>query len=91
MQISYETLQPNWHVTYIVGGNPAEQKYAFFKSLHIAAYDLLSILFVTMLIVEKTKYSASQNTNLIINTLYKIEFICTMLKTWYAEYDKHFK
>ena len=46
MQVSYKTLQPNWHVAYIVGGNPAEQKYAFFKSLHIAAYDLLSILFV---------------------------------------------
>ena len=62
MQVSYKTLQPNWHVTYIVGGNPAEQKYAFFKSLHIAAYDLLSIWFVTMLIIKNLKYSASRRT-----------------------------
>ena len=62
-QVLHKTLQPNWHVAYIVGGNPAEQKYAFFKSLHIAAYDLLSIWFVTMLIIGNLKYNASRLTN----------------------------
>ena len=79
-QVLHKTLQPNWHVAYIVGGNPAEQKYAFFKSLHIAAYDLLSIWFVTMLIIGNLKLMHQDSQ--ITNTQYKIKFTCVMLKTW---------